>query len=162
MHPTRPAAPHPMQLFATTRLHAEPIAFAQAAAFVARHHRHNAAPVGHIFSVGCYYDGALVGVAICGRPVSRRLDTGKALEVTRVCTTGQRNACSKLYAACVKYARLRGYQQVLTYTLVSETGASVRAANFRLDAAGVGGKAWNGRTAFAGVPELKNRWIYAL
>lgn len=149
-------------LFTTTRLHTEPIAFGQAAAYVDAYHRHNAAPVGHVFSVGCYYDDALVGVAICGRPVGRKLDDGQTLEVYRVCTRGHKNACSKLYAACQKYARLRGYQRLITYTLLSETAASVRAANFTLAATNAGGKAWNGRTAFAGTAELKNRWVFQL
>lgn len=149
-------------LFTTTRLHTEPIAFGQAAAYVDAYHRHNDAPVGHIFSVGCYYDGVLVGVAMCGRPVGRKLDDGQTLEVNRVCTRGHKNACSKLYAACQKYARLRGYSRLITYTLLSEKASSVRAANFTLDKAKVGGKSWNGRTAFEGMPELKNRWLFRL
>jgi hypothetical protein len=149
-------------LFPTTRLHAEPIPFDQAAAYVTAYHRHNDAPTGHIFSVGCYYDGVLVGVAICGRPVGRKLDDGQTLEVYRVCTRGHKNACSKLYSACQKYARLRGYARLITYTLQSETAASVRASNFVLDAAKAGGKAWNGRTAFTGTPELKRRWVFQL
>ena len=131
-------------LFVRTRLHAEPVTFAQAAAYVTAFHRHNPAPAGHIFSLGCYYDGQLVGVAICGRPVARALDDGQTLEVYRVCTRGQRNACSKLYGACQRYARRRGYARLITYTRVSETAASVRAANFVLDAAGIGARRWTG------------------
>jgi hypothetical protein len=40
------------------------------------------------FAVGASVDGKLVGVAIAGRPVARRLDDGKTLEVLRVCTDG--------------------------------------------------------------------------
>ena len=34
-----------------------------------------------------------MGVAIVGRLVSRYLDNGLTLEVTRLCTTGEKNAC---------------------------------------------------------------------
>ncbi len=137
-----------------------PIAFTEAAEYVKRYHRHNKKPVGHIFSTACYSDLDLVGVAICGRPVGRKLDDGDTLEIYRVCTNGTRNACSKLYSDAVKRARFRGYKRVITYTLQSETGASVKAANFKLDAEKAGGIAWNGRTKFEGIREFKRRWIY--
>ena len=139
-----------------------PIDFATAGEYVRRYHRHNKKPRGHKFSVGCYKDLRLVGVAICGRPVARKLDDGKTLEVYRVCTDGTRNACSKLYSDAIKRAKVRGYLKVITYTLQSETGASVKAANFKLDSEKAGGIKWNGRTQFEGVQEFKRRWIYIL
>lgn len=157
-------------LFATGRLHTEPLPFAQAKAYVGRHHRHNEPPVGHVFSVGCYFDGVLVGVAIVGRPVARALDNGRTLEVTRVCTQGQYgelNVCSKLYAACQQRARHRGYEKLITYTLQSERASSVRGANFVLASARAGGANWTGKRA-AGRPsgataqELKCRWEFDL
>jgi hypothetical protein len=155
------------QLFATGRLHTEPLPFAQAKAYVARHHRHNEPPVGHVFSVGCYFDGALVGVAIVGRPVARALDNGNTLEVTRVCTQGHPDACSKLYAACQQRARLRGCRKLITYTLQSERASSVRGANFVLASAQAGGAKWTGkrqaaRPSGATAQELKCRWEIAL
>ena len=155
------------QLFATARLHTEPLPFAQAKAYVARHHRHNEPPQGHIFSVGCYFDGVLVGVAIVGRPVARALDKGDTLEVTRVCTQGHPDACSKLYAACQQRARLRGYARLITYTLQSEKASSVRAANFVLASAQAGGAKWTGKRAAgrasgATAQELKCRWEIVL
>lgn len=150
-----------------TGFYTEPLPFDEAAAYVAAHHRHNQPPAGHVFSVGCYADGVLVGVAMCGRPVSRHLDNGHTLEVYRVCTQGHKNACSKLYAACQRTARNRGYQQLITYTLLSETAASVRAANFTLAAAKAGAKCWTGRRQ-AGrksnrtFQELKRRWLFEL
>lgn len=76
-----------------------PLSLKQANEFVAAHHRHHKPVTGHKFSIGCEQDGKLVGVVITGRPVSRYLDNGLTLEVTRLCTTGERNACSMLYAA---------------------------------------------------------------
>ena len=82
-----------------------PVSLKDANAFVAAHHRHHRPVTGHKFSIGCEQDGRLVGVAIVGRPVSRYLDNGLTLEVTRLCTTGEKNACSMLYAAAARARR---------------------------------------------------------
>ena len=107
-----------------------PVTLKQANAFVAAHHRHHKPVTGHKFSIGCEQDGQLVGVAIAGRPVSRHLDNGLTLEVTRLCTTGAQNACSMLYAAAARAARAIGYRKIITYTLDNEQGASIRAAGW--------------------------------
>ena len=73
-----------------------PISLAEANAFVIQHHRHHDRATGHKWSLGAYKDGKLCGVAIVGRPTGRRLDDGKTLEVTRLCTDGTRNVCSRL------------------------------------------------------------------
>ena len=91
-----------------------PVTLKQANAFVAAHHRHHKPVTGHKFSIGCEQDGQLVGVAIAGRPVSRHLDNGLTLEVTRLCTTGAQNACSMLYAAAARAARAIGYRKIIT------------------------------------------------
>src|SRR5918911_4759116 len=108
-------------------MEAVPLHLREANQFVARHHRHNLPCVGCKFAVGAAVDGKVVGVAICGRPVCRRLDDGRTLEVLRVATDGTANACSFLYSRCAKIARLLGYAKVITYTLSSEGGASLRA-----------------------------------
>jgi hypothetical protein len=95
--------------------------------FVANHHRHSLPSVGCKFALGAAQDGKLVGVAIAGRPVCRRLDDVTTLEVLRVCTDGTANACSFLYSRTAKIARLMGYTRIITYTLTSEGGASLRA-----------------------------------
>ena len=107
-----------------------PVSLAEANAFVAQHHRHHRPVTGHKFSIGCTADGRLVGVAIVGRPVSRYLDNGLTLEVNRLCTDGTRNACSMLYAAAWRAARAMGYEKIITYTLDTESGASLRAAGW--------------------------------
>ena len=63
-----------------------PINLKTANAFVQQYHRHHKPTRGHKFSIGVSDNGALVGVAICGRPVARRLDDGYTLEVNRLCT----------------------------------------------------------------------------
>lgn len=101
------------------------------------HHSHHDAPTGWKFGVACYNGMVRVGVAVVGRPVARMIATrdDSVLEVTRVCCWGdsrlRHNAASKLYGACRREAKRRGYSRLLTYTLVSEDGSSTKAANFR-------------------------------
>jgi hypothetical protein len=111
-------------------LNLKPCSLKDANAYVTRLHRHSAAVVGHKFSLGAWLDGALVGVAIVGRPISRMLDDGKTLEVTRVCTDGAHNACSFLYGAARRAAFALGYQRVLTYTTERESGSSLKAVGW--------------------------------
>lgn len=142
-------------------LHVRPVRFGQAAAFCAVYHRHLKPPVGHVFSLGVFTGRRLVGVAIVGRPVARLLDDGRTLEITRVAADGTRNACSALLAACRREARRRSIRRLVTYTLPSESGISLRAAGFRPDGA-AGGGSWDraGRPRTADQPlERKLRWI---
>ena len=120
-----------------------PTTLREANAFVKAHHRHHKPVTGHKFSIGCTADGRLVGVAIVGRPVSRYLDNGLTLEVNRLCTDGTKNACSMLYAAAWRAARAMGYEKIITYTLDTENGASLRAAGWTC-AGLAGGKRWTG------------------
>ena len=107
-----------------------PINLKTANAFVQQYHRHHKPTRGHKFSIGVSDNGALVGVAICGRPVARRLDDGYTLEVNRLCTDGTPNACSILYAAAYRAARAMGYNRVVTYILDTENGTSLKAAGY--------------------------------
>ncbi len=121
-----------------------PISLREANAFVERNHRHHKGVTGHKFSIGCTQDGELVGVAIMGRPVSRYLDDGLTLEVNRLCTTGTENACSMLYGAAARAARAMGYRKIITYTLDTEPGTSLRAAGWQC-AGPAGGERWTGK-----------------
>lgn len=107
-----------------------PIDLATARRFVGEHHRHNIPPVGWKWGVGVESEGELVGVAIASRPVARMLDDGLTLEVTRTCTNGARNANSMLYGAIARAAKALGYRKLVTYTLSTETGSSLRASGF--------------------------------
>lgn len=110
-----------------------PVSFAAACQFVAEHHRHHEPPVGHKFSVGVADGAQLVGVAIVGRPVSRVIAAeGNTLEVIRSATDGTRNANSMLYGACRRAAFALGYDRLITYTQEGESGASLRAAGYRV------------------------------
>ncbi len=80
-----------------------------------------------------------------GRPVARHSDNGFTLEVNRVCTDGAHNACSMLYGASWRAAKALGYRRLITYTLPSEGGASLRAAGWKLIGERGGGN-WNVRS----------------
>lgn len=110
--------------------------------FVTRHHRHHRAVAGAKFTVAVAEQDWIVGVAIVGRPVARHLEDGYTLEVTRLATDGTYNACSLLYGAAWRAARALGYRRLVTYTLQSESGASLRAAGFRAVEA-VRGRSWS-------------------
>jgi hypothetical protein len=113
-----------------TRAEIVPLTLAQARRYVAEHHRHNEPPVGHRFSIGLQRDDRLVGVVIAGHPVARKADDGRTLELVRLTTEGDRNACSRLYSAACRAAFAMGYRKVITYTLEEEPGSSLRAAGF--------------------------------
>ena len=117
------------------------ITLAEAKAFVAVHHRHHPrSPCGHLFSLGLTDGAALRGVAIVGRPSNKTLDANLWAEVTRLCVApgSLRGACSQLYAAAARQLsawnhRRPAEQQRLvlcTYTLASESGASLRGAGW--------------------------------
>lgn len=119
----------------------QPITLREATTFVERHHRHHGPPRGGLFAIAVNDGETVRGVVIVGRPVARMLQDGYTAEVTRLCTLGDRNACSMLYRASWRAARAMGYRRLITYILESETGASLKGAGFHL--VGVrGGGSW--------------------
>jgi hypothetical protein len=126
MRHTSPARLRPYE-----RLHIVPVTLRIARAYVMAIHRHLGAPAGGKLAIAVADPrGHVRGVAILGRPIARKLDTGTTVEVTRVATDGCPNACSALYGAARRVARELGYQQVLTYTRADEAGTSLRAAGW--------------------------------
>ena len=141
-----------------------PISLKQANEYVTAYHRHHKAVRGCKFCIGLVDKSKnIVGVAICGRPVSRYYDNGSTIEINRLCTNGYKNACSRLYGACVRIAKEMGYKKIITYILESENGASLKASNFICEGE-AGGKIWTGsRCKDNGVPkEMKQRWVKVL
>ena len=121
-------------------LEIKPISLADANNYIIEHHRHHDKVQGHKFSIAVYdEENILHGVAVVGRPVSRHLDNGMTLEVTRLCTDGTKNACSILYARCAKIARDMGYKKIITYILESEYGSSLLASGWHCEATHIGG-----------------------
>lgn len=119
-----------------------PITLREANAYVEQHHRHHGPSRGCIVCVAVAEGEAVRGVAIVGRPVARGADDGFTAEVTRCCTDGARNACSMLYAAAWRAVRALGYRKLITYTLKTEGGGSLRAAGFKVIGE-VAGRTWS-------------------
>jgi len=139
------------------------ITLKEANAFVNKYHRHHNGTVGCKFAIGLYEADKLIGVAICGRPVSRILDNGEICEINRLCTTGRGNACSMLYGACCRIARGMGYSKIITYILESESGISLKASGFTCEGK-AGGTHWTGtRNKGQDIPhEMKMRYSRVL
>lgn len=119
-----------------------PITFRDACAFVESFHRHHPKPQGHKFSIGLQDNGKLIGVVMIGRPVARCLDDGFTSEVIRLCTLGDKNACSKLYSAAARASKEMGYRKIYTYILESESGISLKATGWNHDG-DVKGRSWS-------------------
>jgi len=109
-----------------------PIFQDEAFAFIEQFHRHHRKPVGSVFQLAVTDGDKIVGVAIVGRPNGRFQQDGFTLEVTRLCTDGTTNACSKLYSACWRVSKELGYRKLITYILNSEPGTSLKASGWKL------------------------------
>ena len=109
----------------------KPINFKTAKEFINKFHRHHVAPQGHKFSLAVTDGLNIIGIAIAGRPVSRYKDNGETIEVTRLCVkNGYKNMCSLLYSKIARIAKEMGYEKVITYTLESEDGKSLKASGY--------------------------------
>jgi hypothetical protein len=117
-------------------------------------HRHHAAiGAGFVwYSLGAVKDGLIVAAAICGRPTNRNSDNGQTVEVIRLASDGTDNACSFLYGAAARTARMMGASRIITYTLESESGSSLRAAGWNRDKDGITSWWLDNRTRQAAVP----------
>ena len=109
-----------------------PLTIPAANEFVALLHRHHAPIPGGFgwWACGAVCDGRIVGVAIAGRPTNRNNDDRQTVEVLRVATDGTFNAPSALMGACARAAEAIGARRIITYTLTSESGASLRGAGW--------------------------------
>ena len=113
-----------------------PITLREANDYVAAYHRHSGrtARDGGKFAIGASQEGFLVGVAIVGRPVARLLNDSFTAEVLRLCVTedAPKGSCSFLYGASWRAWRALGGLRLVTYTLATEGGASLRGAGWSL------------------------------
>ena len=126
-----------------------PLPLREANAFVLSFHRHNGPVTGAMFCLGAEHDGDLVGVAIVGRPVARLMQDGFTAEVNRVCVidSAPKGACSFLYGRAWRVWQSMGGSRMITYTLASESGASLRGAGWNVlgeTKRRVPGQAWTG------------------
>lgn len=140
-----------------------PLTLPTANRMVALWHRHHAPIPGGFawFCVGAVHDGQLCGVAIAGRPTNRNNDDRTTVEVLRVATDGTEHAPSALLGACARAAKAIGASRVITYTLDSEGGASLRGAGWVREADGI--TSWwhkgSSRTAAIARPHMNQRKV---
>lgn len=119
------------------KLIAVPVGLREANAYVGEFHRHSR-PVqrdGGKFAVGCGNDAGLWGVAIVGRPLSRIIaQDATVAEVLRVCTRpgAPKGSNSFLYGRCWQAWKALGGRRLVTYTLQTESGESLRGAGYRI------------------------------
>lgn len=119
----------------TSGLTLVPAVWADVQAFIEAHHRHHPKPAGMKFCIAVAVGDEIVGVASIGRPVASSFDDGWTLEVNRSCVVPDadaRNANSMLYGAAWRAAKAMGYRRLVTYTQAGESGASLRAAGWRV------------------------------
>ena len=111
-----------------------PMHFKEANDFVKNFHRHSKPVVGAKFSIGCSYNNKLIGVCIVGRPIAIKKDDGFTAEITRCCVLDKtpKGTCSFLYAAAWRAWRAMGGTRIITYTLQSESGSSLRGAGWKV------------------------------
>ena len=146
-------------------LQAVPVKLSEAIEYVRNFHRHNKPPAGGLFAVGVSDGNSLVGVAIVSRPVSRHMDNGETAEVIRCCVNDDapKGSCSFLYARCWQACKALGWKKLITYTLQSESGASLKGAGWKVIAElkgsnGVGWQTRPGREWQEVVGQAKFKW----
>lgn len=120
-----------------------PLTLKQANELVGKWHRHHKLATGHRWSIGVEVKSQLVGAAIVGRPVARMTPQYSVAEVTRNVTNGHKNACSMLYGAAARAAEAMGFDEIQTFVLASEDGASLKAAGWTEDEEPSKGGDWN-------------------
>ena len=85
---------------------------------------------------GARYTSHLVAVIVLSRPSARHLDDGSCVEISRFARRDDRpaNTGSWLIARARNWARLEGYDEVITYAGVAgNTGQLYQAAGFECD-----------------------------
>jgi hypothetical protein len=141
-----------------------PTTLKEANAIIAQWHRHNKPTQGGRFALKALDGDKLVAVAIVGRTTARMLHEDTTAEVTRLCAIDDapNNACSFLYGACRRVWMTMGGKRLLTYTLKSESGASLRGAGWIPESEVAAGSQWGrpsrGREDQEVVAQAKIRW----
>jgi hypothetical protein len=152
-----------------SKLRIVPCSLRRANDFVEAHHRHSlrTARDGGKFAIAAAAGQRIVGVAIVGNPLSATLMDGFTAEVLRACVLPDApcNCNSLLYGACRRIWFEMGGRKIITYTLATESGVSLRGAGWTLaakvkghDAATWGKRDHLIRTEQAVIELTKCRW----
>lgn len=126
------------------KLRVVPVAIKEANTFIDKYHRHNGAVLVARFAIGAEYEGELIGVAIVGNPLARAYTKPGVAEVRRLCVIpgAPKGSCSFLYARCWRIWEQMGGRKLITYTLQSESGSSLRGAGWSQEAL-IEGDGWD-------------------
>lgn len=113
-----------------------PTTIKKANEFVKEHHRHHRPTTNNTgrWALSAYDNsGSLVGVIIAANPISPFLMDGYTLELTRVCVSEKapKGTCSFLISRCCKIWKEMGGRKVITYTLSTESGSSLKGAGWK-------------------------------
>lgn len=113
-------------------LYVRPVTRDVGRAFVARHHSHHRAHVGHRVTLGAFVAGELVAVVVMGNPVAQVLDDGATWEVTRHCCGphAPRYTASRLLGRATRVGLAAGLTRLVSYTRIDERGSCYLAANW--------------------------------
>jgi len=149
------------------RIYVQPTTIKKANDFVKKNHRHHRPTHNNTgrfaLSARCAITSKEVGVVIAGNPVSATYMDGVTLELTRLCTITQapRGTCSFLLSRAAKIWSLMGGSRIITYTLDSESGASLRGAGWQQTATVKPHKDWLLKSLRDGKPR-DNLEIYSM
>lgn len=128
-----------------------------------RHHRPTIRNSGRWALAAIDLNGEVVGVVIAGNPVSATYMDGYTLELTRLCVkeSAPKGACSFMLSKCCSIWRTMGGQKVITYTLDTESGASLKGAGWKLSGTVKPHKRWANKSKVDGI-ERAHLEIYEL
>ena len=122
-----------------------PISIREAKSFVRTHHRHAPAVTGAKIAIGLEFGDQLIGVGLLGVPKARGLARDRfTAEATRVCVCdgAPKGATSKINSRLKRLWQIQGGIWFKSYTLASESGASLRGAGATVDRH-VKARSWN-------------------
>ncbi len=120
------------------RLRVVPCTLKKANDFIEVYHRHSVRTSrdGGKFAIAVSYGIYIIGVAVVGNPLSATLMDGSTAEVLRACVLpdAPKNCNSLLYGACRRIWFEMGGAKIITYTLIEESGHSLKAAGWTMAA----------------------------
>ena len=130
------------------KIYPVPLNLREANDFVDQYHRHNKRTQGGKFAIGATVGDGLLGVAIVGWPLSATYMDGFTAEVRRVCVLPDSplGINSFLYACCWRAWKAMGGTRLITYTLTTESGASLRGAGWQILHESKGHNNWDSKS----------------
>jgi len=147
-------------------LETKPITIKKANEFVQLHHRHHrptSRNTGKWAIAAVDVNEDVVGVVIAGNPVSATYMDGLTIELTRLCVKegAPKGSCSFLLSKACSIWRTMGGERILTYTLASESGSSLKGAGWSLEGVVKPHNRWANKSKVDGI-ERANLQIYQL